>query len=161
MDAAEEIVAGCYQSLNYFVISGVRIGVKEVDLLAINLNPIGQISERLHVEVQVSANPVGVLRTKAGLGKTGHDPRKSAREYVEKKFLDPKVERRVKEIFCGQPYSKVFVHGKLNKLEQLEEIQKMGVKCIPIGQLVKKSSANPVASLKRTLSIREVVNLGM
>lgn len=159
MDAAEEIVAGCFQSMDYFVISGVRIGVKEVDLLAIKLNAAGHVAERIHVEVQVSANPVGVLRTKAGLGKTGHDPRKSAREYVCKKFLDPKVQRRVKAIFSGHPYSKVLVHGKINRPEQLNEIEKMDVKCIPIGEMVKRASKNPVASLKRTLSIREVVNL--
>jgi len=161
MDAAEEMVSGCYQSMDYFVISGVRIGVKEVDLLAIRLDKDGHIGERVHIEVQVSANPVGVLRNKSGLGKTGHNPRKSAREYVQKKFNDRKVVRRVEEIFCRQPYSKVFVHGKINKLEQLEEMKKMGIKCIPIGQLVKESSNTPVASLKRALSIREVINLGV
>lgn len=159
MDAAEEIVAGCFQSMDYFVISGVRIGVKEVDLLAIKLNTGGHVAERVHVEVQVSANPVGVLRTKAGLGKTGHDPRKSAREYVGKKFLDPKVLKRVKAIFSGHQYSRLFVHGKVNKPEQLDEMRKMGIKCIPIGEMVRQASKSPVASLKRTLSIREVVNL--
>lgn len=159
MDAAEEIVAGCYQSLDYFVISGVRIGLKEVDLLAIRLDARGHVVERLHVEVQVSANPVGVLRNKSGLGKTGHNPRKSAREYVAKKFLDKKVLGRVGQIFCGHPYSKVLVHGRINKPEQLREMAKMGVKCIPMGDLVKKASKNPVAALKRTLSIEEVINL--
>jgi len=159
MDAAEEIVAGCYQSLDYFVISGVRIGVKEVDLLAIKLDTRGHVVERLHVEVQVSANPVGVLRTKAGLGKTGHNPRQSAREYVAKKFLDRKVLGRVNKIFSGHPYSKVLIHGRINKPEQLDEMAKMGVKCIPIGDLVKIAAKNPVALLKRTLSIDEVINL--
>ena len=96
MDIAEEVVSGCYQSKGYFVISGQRIGVKEIDLLAIKLDSKGNISERVHVEVQVSANPVGVLRDTAGLGKSGYNPKKSAKAYIDKKFLHDLIRKATK-----------------------------------------------------------------
>jgi hypothetical protein len=62
MDNAQRIAALAFQELGYFVREGSRVGLNEIDLLGIKIDRKGVIVDRIHAEISVSANPVGVLR---------------------------------------------------------------------------------------------------
>jgi hypothetical protein len=84
MDFAQRLAALSYESLGYFVVEGLSVGVREADILAICFNKEGKITERLHVEVHVNAAPKGVIRGQARFGKSSKFPRESATEFIKK-----------------------------------------------------------------------------
>jgi hypothetical protein len=136
LEISEDLVSLAYQSLGYFVIEGRKAGRREVDLLALRLGEDGEVAERLHIEIQVSVNPIGVLRDTPGLGRTAQHPEKSARAWVRKKFREPRVVEAVKQAFQGKEPRRVLVHGRLTNPKQLDVITATGVTCIEIGKLV-------------------------
>jgi hypothetical protein len=53
----EEVVEEWLNRNGYFTIRGIKVGVDEIDILAIRPTPDGQ-HECRHIEVQVSINPI-------------------------------------------------------------------------------------------------------
>lgn len=98
---AEELVEEWLNRSGYFTIRGIKLGVHEVDLLAVRHGPSGP--ECRHIEVQASVRPVSYLLplpravTKA-TGRAAHSsgPRsdaeleEGAREWVHKKYHHPR-----------------------------------------------------------------------
>jgi len=160
VEFAQRLAALSFESLGYFVVEGLSIGVREADLLAVRFDQDGRISERLHVEVQVSATPKGVLRGKAGFGKSAENPLKSAAEFIEKKYYHPKVVAAIKLRLGSDQYRRVFVHGRLKDKSQLSVFAKKKIEYIPIGKLVSDAfDANPVSELKRTVQVAELLKI--
>jgi len=56
----EVVVEEWLNRQGYFTIRGVKIGVQEIDILAVKLDPKGQ-HECRHIEVQVSTNPIAYV----------------------------------------------------------------------------------------------------
>ncbi|MEK7075991.1 MAG: hypothetical protein AAB948_04335 [Patescibacteria group bacterium] len=100
MNPAEEIVKFWLQEKGYFVQSSIKVGRKEIDILAVHsLNP----ADKRHIEVQVSISPLAT-----------DPPEKEACDYQEKKFDDPNITQKIRERFGGDfPYVKEIVKGEV------------------------------------------------
>lgn len=138
-EISEDLVSLAYQSLGYFVIEGRKVGLKEIDLLAIRLGQAGEVKERLHVEVQIGVSPIGVLRARGRLEQSDKEPHKSVREWMSKKFEEKHVLREVTEAFSGKPYRRVFVHGRLKDSSQLVALREADIECVSVRELVQKA----------------------
>ena len=154
MESAQNIVALAYQSLGYFVIQGKKVGNNEIDLLAIRLDANNNIIKRLHVEVQISVNPVGVLRSSSKFKKTLNDPIAAVQDYIDKKFNNPKTIKVINKIFGDHPYCKVFVYGNLKAPGQLKVFKDNKIKTIFISNLINSINYKElVHELRRNLDV--------
>lgn len=134
---AEEIVEEWLNRNGYFTIRGVKLGVQEMDLLAVRC-----IDARLdcrHLEVQASVRPIGYLtrvpkevRRRTGL-RAGYTQSRSAselqqavREWVQQKFDLPE-KRRVRERLAPGPWSKELVVHRVKYEAELAMIEREGV----------------------------------
>lgn len=122
----------------YFTIRGIKIGVDEIDILAIRPLPNGK-HECRHVEVQVSINPISyitkvpaAIRKQTGIG--AHNAKKrdvdqltqGVREWIEAKFdLPRKVE--MKEALCPGSWTKELAVGMVKHEEELDLLRQAGV----------------------------------
>ncbi len=141
MNFAESLVGAALQSIGYLVIQGIKIGVREIDFLAVK--KVGDKLEYFHIEVSISYHPIGVLRKHAAFGTSGDDIENSASEYIDKKFFQPKVCQAIKLIFGTDKYKKMFIHGRLKDYKQLEVFKKKGVGCLPLRELIKEAENSP------------------
>ncbi len=93
---AEEIVEEWLNRQGYFTIRGIKLGVHEIDLLAIKWQ-VGGITECRHIEVQASMRPVSYISRVPKVGQKAGRPANSAKrsdeelnqgvaEWVETKF---------------------------------------------------------------------------
>ena len=109
---AEEIVEEWLNRNGYFTIRGIKIGVNEIDLLAIKIN--GSKIEARHIEVQASSNPISYLcpLSKRLRKKTGRSPQstklrsvkeveESVNEWLEKKYYQKKKQNLRDMLFSG------------------------------------------------------------
>jgi hypothetical protein len=154
MESAQNIVSLAYQSLGYFVIQGKKAGNNEIDLLAIKLDTNNHVLERLHIEVQVSANPVGVLRSSSKFKKTLNNPLTAVKDYIDKKFHNKKIIKVIEKIFGDYSYHKVFVYGNLKAPDQLKVFKDNKIKTIFISDLINSINYKElVHELKRNLDV--------
>jgi hypothetical protein len=133
---AEEIVEEWLNRDGWFTIRGIKIGVQEIDILAIKSTK-DEIACR-HLEVQASFNPVGYLTKvskdqqkagqKAGSAKARSDEQLnlSVREWIRQKFDHPKKVTQRKRLFDGAWTRELVVH-KLRYPMELEFIRAAGV----------------------------------
>jgi hypothetical protein len=134
---AEEIVEEWLNRNGFFTIRGIKIGVHEIDLLAIGFRN-GDIHCR-HVEVQASVRPVSYVTAlpKEIQKSTGRGPANArARtllevqggvdEWVEKKFQLPAKHSLRQSLFRGAWSFELVVH-RVKFEEELQEIEKRGI----------------------------------
>lgn len=159
MEISQTLVRSAYQSLGYFIIEGIRIGVKEIDFLAVRIIDGEKVVERLHIESQISTNPIAPFRGQAKIKGAFNDPKKAAEEYINKKYENKKIVDAIKEYFSNCKYKRVLVYGKLKKPEQLKIFNRHGVETISISDLVNKAmSAHPTHELNRIISVYRVID---
>lgn len=136
---AEEVVEEWLNRHGYFTIRGIRVGVGEIDILAIRPQAGGQCECR-HIEVQVSINPISyitkvpaAIRKKTGIAP--HNAKKrdieqlkqGIEEWVEGKFDQPsKVDLR--NSLCQGHWSKELVVGRVKYEEELALLIEAGVR---------------------------------
>ena len=134
---AEELVEEWLNRDGFFTIRGVKIGVNEMDLLAIRPTPSGL--ECRHVEVQASVNPVSYLfrlskddqkatgRAATSSGKrTDAENEHGADDWVKKKFTLPQKVKMLGQLAPG-PWSKELVVHRLKHPEELDLLRARGV----------------------------------
>jgi response regulator RpfG family c-di-GMP phosphodiesterase len=156
MEFAQSLVCLAYQSMGYFIIEGIKApGNREVDILAVKLDGDGKrVIEKLHIEVQVSINPIAGLRSKSSMKDSLINWRESAEKYITKKWKNKEIVKVVKSNFGDDNYKKVFVYGKLRKEEQREILKEKGIEVISIAELIKRAfKANPTQEFKRIVSV--------
>ncbi|MEY2508824.1 MAG: hypothetical protein QOH01_3153 [Verrucomicrobiota bacterium] len=139
---AETLVEEWLNRQGFFTIRGIKLGVHEMDLLAID----HQNERRAwHVEVQASFRPVSYLAglptklaKERGISKTStkrrstEDIRASIADWIQRKFfLDAKQTLRTR-LSPGTDWSFKFVHGVINEQRELDEIQAAGIELIPL-----------------------------
>lgn len=135
---AEELVEEWLNRQGYFTIRGVKLGVHEMDLLAIR--PTGEGLECRQLEVQASVRPVSYItrvpievqrRTgrAAGSAKTRGDEelRQGIREWVGKKFDHPD-KRRLRRVLAAGAWSRELVVHVVKHERELELIEQAGIK---------------------------------
>ncbi len=148
MEVAEEIVTSWLKQKGYFTMNEIKVGLKEIDILAVN--PITNIKQ--HVEVKVAITPLGGLRL-WGAAKYAKEPLPDRiRDFCQGKFIgsvnketrelkNRSVEEEAISIFGDKDYDKILVCGKLDKTdlpkEKLEtELTKYHVRLIPITEIL-------------------------
>ena len=131
MNPAEEIVKFWLQEQGYFVQSSVRVDGgrgREIDILAMNL-----AGHKRHIEVSVSGKQSVLTRTVL-----------AEAEKKSKKFNDSKIITEIaKRLGENAVYTKEFVIGNIGRGRELEysaEMEKLGIKIIPISTVMKDVS---------------------
>ena len=134
----EEVVEEWLNRNGYFTIRGIKVGVDEIDILAIKPLPDRQ-HECRHIEVQVSINPISYItkvpaeiRKQTGIG--AHNAKKrdvaqltqGVHEWIEAKFNQPrKVE--LKQRLCPGPWTKELVVGKVKHEAEIDLLRQGGI----------------------------------
>jgi hypothetical protein len=134
---AEELVEEWLNRQGYFTIRGTKVGVHEIDLLAIR--PTTDGIECRHIEVQASVNPVSYISKvpkevqaqtgrAAGSAKTRHDAEllEGIREWIEKKFDNPKKEKLRRRLVPGI-WSRELVVNKVKHQREIELLSEAGI----------------------------------
>lgn len=149
---AEEIVAEWLNRQGYFTIRGIKLGVHEIDLLAIRPNSSG--FKCRHLEVQASIRPVSYLsrvpkeiQEKTGRSATSAKRRttkkelsRGVKEWVEKKYLLKKKDALRKRLASGQWSFELVVHN-VKHPEELDLIRKEGIKVHFLSEIVRDLKA--------------------
>lgn len=134
---AEELVEEWLNRQGYFTIRGTKVGVHEIDLLAIR--PTAEGIECRHIEVQASVSPVSYI-TKvpkevqrqtgraAGSAKSRDDDelREGVREWIAKKFDHPKKEK-LRGLLAPGNWSRELVVNVVKHKRELELLSEAGI----------------------------------
>src|SRR3989344_3324009 len=129
IDLAEDIVAIWLEIQGYFLIRNIKYGTnQEIDVLAMNSK-----GGKMHVEVQVSSNPLAILSD--GVNLSDKSFKEGAAKYFRKKFDNEKVKELTGKYF-GDTYSKCLVLGNFKSQENIDELSRLGVSIISFSQVI-------------------------
>lgn len=142
---AEEIVEEWLNRQGYFTIRGIKLGVNEIDLLAVKPQPNG-MPECRHIEVQASMRPVSYIsRVPKELQKTGRAANSAVRseaemvngvvEWVHKKFCSDKKKALMQSLWQGA-WSSELVLNAVKSPQEVELIRSHGIKVIWLKNIV-------------------------
>lgn len=142
---AEEIVEEWLNRQGYFTIRGIKMGVQEIDLLAIKWHADGNVECR-HIEVQASMRPVSFIsQVPKELQKTGRAADSARRteeeltqgvvEWVEKKFRRSDKKALMTKLWNGDWSSELVAHVVKSE-EELKLIASHGVKIHRLSEIV-------------------------
>ena len=134
----EEVVEEWLNRNGYFTIRGIKVGVDEIDILAIRPCADGKYECR-HIEVQVSINPISyitkvpaVIRKQTGIG--AHNAKKrditqltqGVHEWIEAKFNQPR-KVQLRNSLCPGSWSRELVVGSVKHEEELDLLREAGI----------------------------------
>jgi hypothetical protein len=149
---AEEIVEEWLNRDGYFTIRGIKIGVDEIDILAIKPSNSGDF-ERRHFEVTVSIRPVSYISRlpKAIQKGSGRAPNTSKRswdevvegvgEWVENKFRKKK-KLKIMNALCPGDWTSELVVNVVKFPDELKEIERHGIRIHKLPAILKKLGRN-------------------
>ena len=165
----EAVVEEWLNRQGFFTIRGIKLGVQEIDILAVKLNQNGAHDCR-HIEVQISTRPISYISnvtknaqtasTKANSAKkrTMSELRQGVLEWIEKKFDHPD-KRALKSKLCTESWTRELVVHKVRHQEELDMLSEAGVNLIRLeailGEL--KKTIGPISGA----SGKDVVELMM
>lgn len=134
---AEELVEEWLNRNGFFTIRGIKVGVYEIDLLAIGFKNGETICR--HIEVQDSVNPISYLcpLPKEYQKLTGRGPNNAkirseieistgVKEWVEKKYHLPATEKLRKQLYDGDWKFELIVN-QVRHEEELKLIEEHGI----------------------------------
>jgi len=134
MDLIEHIVGSWFNAKGYFVIQNLKVGVYEVDLLAVKLNN-QKVEDAIHVEIQCSSNPIGYIGgTSSAKKRSSKEVEAGVQAYIDKKFEYPKTKAVIQSLL-GDSYRKMFICGKLKDEATLDYFSKHGIEVLRVWQL--------------------------
>lgn len=150
----EEVVEEWLNRNGYFTIRGIKIGVDEIDILAIKPLPKGR-HECRHMEVQISINPISyitkvpaAIRKQTGIGAHNAQKRDTTQlrqgvsEWIEAKFNQPrKVELRNR--LCSGSWTTELVIGKIRHEEEISLLKEAGVKIHRLKDIILEMTEKP------------------
>lgn len=144
---AEEVVQEWLARQGYFSIRGLRVGVDEIDLLAVGYH--GGIWRCRHLEVQVSHRPISYLSRvpkavqqatgrKATSARTRNEEelRQGIQEWIHRKFDHPEKELLRQRLAPG-PWSRELVIHKLREPLEKQLLQAQGVQVHQLSDLIR------------------------
>ncbi len=142
MDIIENIVAGWFNSKGYFLIKNLKIGVNEMDILAVKLGDDQKVNDAIHIEVQCSSNPIGYIGgTPSAKKRDAIGVEEGVVAYIDKKFNNPKITEVINSLI-GNNYRKMFICGNLKEEETIKYFEKNGIKVMRVWQIFKELKAN-------------------
>src|SRR5580658_9794492 len=138
----EEVVEEWLRQKGYFTIRGIKLGVHEMDVLAVKPQA-GKAPHLRHVEVQVSMNPISHLtpwtkkqQKELGIAPMSQKPRTAEQEiecieaWVAKKFTEKKKVALRERLYPGEWDYELVVH-KVKFPDELKALEKH-IKVIPL-----------------------------
>lgn len=142
---AEELVEEWLNRQGYFTIRGIKLGVNEIDLLAVKSQPNG-MTECRHIEVQASMRPVSYIsRVPKEIQKMGRAANSAARsdteladgvvEWVHKKFRSEKKNVLMQSLWQGA-WSSELVLNAVKSLQEVELIRRHDIKVIWLKDII-------------------------
>ncbi len=142
---AEEQVEEWLNRQGYFTIRGVKLGVDEMDLLAMKISEDGTLDCR-HIEVQASMRPVSYIsqvpkevqkqgRAADSAKRTPEEFIQGVKEWVEKKYNKPNKIKLLNHVF-PKGYRKELVINTVKNVEEVDLIQKEGIAIINLSQII-------------------------
>ena len=144
---AEEIVEEWLNRQGYFTIRGIKIGVQELDLLAIRVLDKGELECR-HIEVQASIKPVSYIsrvpkeiQKKFGRSSTSQKRREheelasGVKEWVAKKYEHKEKLKLMRRLVNKEWTRELIVHNVAHP-EELEFIAKHNIKIIKLVDII-------------------------
>lgn len=152
---AEEVVEEWLNRKGFFTIRGIKLGVHEIDILALRPSPDGT-NECRQVEVQVSSNPIGYvckvpkgMREELGIGansvkrRTEYQMQEAVKEWIANKFDHPKKIQLRKELFPG-PWTRELVVNEVKFPEELDIFAKAQVTVHKLKSIVNDMDGNMI-----------------
>ena len=149
---AEEIVEEWLNRNGYFTIRGIKIGVQEIDLLAVRFKE--ETVECRHIEVQASINAISYVTGVAkSIQKEHGRPANSAKqrsneelaicvkEWVEKKFTMDSKDKIRSTVVPSSKWTYELVVNNVKHPEELEVIRKSGVTVHPLSKIISELRA--------------------
>ncbi len=134
---AEELVEEWLNRQGYFTIRGTKVGVLEIDLLAIR--PTTEGIECRHIEVQASINPVSYITkvpkevqrqtgraANSARSRNDNELREGVREWIAKKFDHPKKEK-LRGLLAPGNWSRELVVNVVKHQRELELLAESGI----------------------------------
>jgi hypothetical protein len=169
---AEEIVEEWLNRQGYFTIRGVKLGVQEIDLLAVKLGEDGV--DCRHIEVTASIRPVSYITDvpKAIQKETGRKPKSTKermeqelrvgiQEWVNKKFNQKPKNQLRNKLHPGYWSFELVVH-EVRHPEELTFLQEAGIKIIHLRDIVNElESPNNIIKSASGESLVDLVLLGI
>ena len=149
---AEEIVEEWLNRNGYFTIRGIKLGVHEIDLLAIALH--GSTIEARHIEVQASVRPVSYLcpLPRDAQKKTGRRPMsmkertptelaEGVREWINKKYHHEAKRLLRSALFPGE-WKYELVVNRVKFPEELQLLEEQGITIHKLDEIIDSLSRN-------------------
>mgnify|MGYP001594322883 CR=1 FL=1 len=142
MDIIENIVANWFNSKGYFLIKNLKVGVNEIDILAIKLNNEQKVDDSIHIEVQCSSKPIGYIGgSKSAKKRSASEIKLGVMTYIDKKFNKKKI-KNVIEKLIGNKYRKMFICGRLKDESTIKYFEKNGIEVMRVWQIFKEIKVN-------------------
>lgn len=144
---AEEIVEEWLNRQGYFTIRGVKLGVHEIDLLAVKWRKDGK-PECRHLEVQASMRPMSYIsrvpkkeqkngRAKNSAKRSDEELVDGVREWVETKFRRPDKKALMASLWNGDWLSELVVNIVKSE-EELKLIASHGITILRLADIVSR-----------------------
>ncbi|MFO0780852.1 MAG: hypothetical protein U0519_03120 [Candidatus Gracilibacteria bacterium] len=150
---AEEIVEEWLNRQGYFTIRGIKIGVDEIDILAIKPSEDGRIECR-HFEIQCSMRPVGYISSVpreiqkatgrasgSAKARTVEELAAGVKEWIEKKFNAKKKIDLMKRLYPST-WSRELVINVVRSNDEIEFMRKNGITIHNFKDIVSNLSQN-------------------
>jgi hypothetical protein len=169
---AEELVEEWLNRNGYFTIRGIKLGVHEIDLLALRVN--GSAIEARHIEVQASIHPVSYLSSlpkgvQKATGLSGHSTKERSneelkvgiQEWVQKKY-QLEVKEKIRQKLYPGPWSfELFIH-KVKFPQELVLLQEQGILIYRLDEIVADLSkgSNTMIPGASGSDLLELINMG-
>ncbi len=166
---AEEIVEEWLNRNGYFTIRGAKVGLYEIDLLAIKKT--GSKTVLRHVEVQASTRPVSYITPlpKQVQQETGMAPynasersakelKRSVQEWVHKKFDMPRKCKLRESLFPGK-WQYELVVNKVRHPDELSFIEEEGIKILRLSDIIEELRSD--STCIKSAAGRDLVELVM
>jgi len=149
---AEEIVEEWLNRQGYFTIRGIKMGVQEIDLLAVKWKVDGK-AECRHVEVQASMRPVSYIsrvpKEDQKAGRAANSAKRSDEElnqgvveWVDKKFRRSDKKALMAKLWDGD-WSSELVVNVVKSEEELKLIAGHGIKILRLNEIVSALAQEP------------------
>ncbi|OHB62092.1 MAG: hypothetical protein A2167_00690 [Planctomycetes bacterium RBG_13_46_10] len=169
---AEELVEEWLNRNGYFTIRGIKLGVHEIDILAIKI--VGSTVEARHIEVQASSNPISYLcplskrlQKKSGRKPQSTKPRsskeilESVKEWVEKKYHLKRKQELRQSLYPGEWKYELVLH-KVKYADEIEVVKKEGINIFSLDNIIKSMSntKDTIIQSATGTSLMELVKMG-
>lgn len=148
---AEELVEEWLNRNGFFTIRGIKVGVHEIDLLAVGFKD-GETILR-HIEVQASVNPMSYICAlpkdiRKATGRSANNAKKRSsdeiskcvEEWIEKKYLLPEKEKHRKKLYDGKWEFELVVH-RVKYEEEIKLIEEHGILIHRIDHIISELSS--------------------